>query len=302
MKLYIKLVIITFLIFIQTFQYTLATNNDILVDRSIVISVSKRIQVFIKDKDIDIHVFEKKIYKLLEKKQVSQRVIEIFHLSFQEIKNSNEPKVYNFSENIFLYPYYRDVYLKKLDTNLISRNIFRLETDEKKIYLTFDDGPHKKSTLNYFKNNSISASFFLICNRINSFNIKEYDSLLFSIWAHTFSHGNYDKMSSKELSQDIEKCKNIFKKNNISFDKFRPAFWIINSKELDILEKYNLKNYIWSMDSLDWDNGFTHKRAELMSEKAQWWDIILFHENVDLNDLDYFIKLLEKGWFSFWKL
>ncbi len=258
------------------------------------------------EKNISIKRLEDIILDYIKRKNISSKIRSLVTNGFQEArilkKQKEKVKIHQKIKNYLLYPYYKDVYLSAKSEELLKKNIFTINTWEKKVYLTFDDGPHKKATLDYFKKNNIAASFFLICNKINSQNIQAYKDVLFTIWAHTFSHKNYDTFTRDELSIDINKCKSIFEQNNIKLDTFRPAFGVINPNELDILEENNITNYLWNIDSLDWYNGFTKEYAHKMAEKTQSWDIILFHENVDLNRLDYYIKLLEKRGFSFWAL
>lgn len=305
MKNIIKIVIISILISINIWNIYAQSNTWNLTQKIEIIG--EKLIVIAEKKHLSLEQLEEIINLYVIKQSVSQKIKNTIKKAFIYAYNLQKKKIISIGihqkiKNFLLYPYYQNTYLPSKTSQLLNRNIFRMQWQGKKVFLTFDDGPYKITTLDYFKKNNIPATFFLICNRITSTNIELYNNKLFSVWAHTLSHQDYGKMSKEELLQDIVQCKKIFKQNNLKLDKFRPAFWVISEDELDILENNNIKNYLWSIDSLDWDRWFTKEYAKKMADKTLWWDIILFHENVDINILDYYIKMLEKKGFSFWKL
>lgn len=286
-KIWILIIFILFNIYnYSTFAISTKNLNTNYINTK-VNDIWNKIFLLSKKRNISVQNIEVIINRRLAEKEfsiwVKTLIKEIFiyakKLELDESIKENEPQI-NKINDYLLYPYYKNTYLAWKSNELLQRNIFKIDTEEKTVYLTFDDWPSNKPILNVLKDNEVNATFFLICKNITQNNIFDYKNELFSIWAHTFSHSNYDNLTYSELSNDIEKCKNIFTKNNLKLDKFRPAFWIINENELDILEENNIKNYLWNIDSLDWDSWFSMERVELIIENINWWDIILFHENV----------------------
>ena len=293
--------------FFYFFWFLFANNEDQKIytltekDKNISKIIAKKILDFSQKKNIPVEKIHKKLLFLLDKKKSSAHILAIVEESFKNISLQKQESN-DFYKDYLLFPYYKDIYLSQKENNLIKRNIFRVNTEEKKVYLSFDDGPVTKKTLDYFKKNNIAASFFLICNRITKVNIWRYKNKLFSIWWHTLVHQIYDNMDYFSIKEDITKCREIFKENWLDFRLFRTAYGVVNISAVNILDDYWIKNYLWTIDSLDWNWWFTEEYAQKMAQKTQWGDVVLFHERVDLNVLDYYIKLLEKRGFSFWWL
>jgi len=100
---------------------------------------------------------------------------------------------------------------------------------EKKIALTFDDGPSKETIkiLDILKNCDSKATFFLIGKRIKGREkiIKKIISEKHEIGNHTYSHKWLIFKSIKFIKEDIKKCDREFRKFGIKTNLFRfPAF------------------------------------------------------------------------------
>lgn len=110
---------------------------------------------------------------------------------------------------LFLLVQFCGAYFIGLNFHLTSIN--SLETNEKKVLLTFDDGPHANTikVLEVLKKYNVKAMFFVIGK-----NIQSNESVLKQIVAdghhlgnHSFSHHNWiDVWSTKKVTQDFETC------------------------------------------------------------------------------------------------
>lgn len=290
-----------FLLFFYLLHTSFWYNCETSPNKESIKIVSDKILVLSQKYNISVSNISNKILKVLEKINISEKQKCIIYKSIEELTQNQKTK----KEKILsynMYNSYKNTYLQKIDEKVLDFFIFEKQNSENRVYLTFDDGPNGKKLTDFLEKNNIAATFFFVCNKMNSKNIKHYQKNIFSIWAHTYSHKNYDNLSFGELEKDVEKCKNVFQKLDLKFDIFRPAYWIINENEMKVAQKNNLKVYIWNIDSLDWNNGFNQKRIENITKNIKSWDIILFHENVNIDNLSSLIKAIQKRWFSFGKL
>ncbi|WP_297454097.1 polysaccharide deacetylase family protein [Persephonella sp.] len=160
-----------------------------------------------------------------------------------------------YAEDFFLYSKYIP-YLSKKDPQIVKSFYFKANTNTNKkiIALTFDDGPSENgyTLVPVLKKYKVPATFFWIANRIPKYEINRYNSELFIIGVHTYSHLNYDKLTEKEILNDVEKALDIFHENNLNPKYFRPAYGIVNQGIVKALRKNHLKGILWSIDSMDW--------------------------------------------------
>lgn len=316
MKIIIKsllLVCITIYIsffWLNTFSYEISSEEKTKIE-----NITKNIQQKLIKKGIFKDFLIKKINLYISKNKLNDKKKTFLLYIVKNLENSknqdnskkNDVNVLRFSTykaiwKYDLYPYYKNKYLPKIKENILQNYIFKKDIWEKKVFLTFDDGPNNGKLISYLKSEKIPATFFMICGKMKWKNIDAYKNNLFSIWWHTLHHKNYDKISKEEMRSDFQQCDKIFKNHNLKYSIFRPAFGVINKYEAGIVKEFWVTPYIWSIDSLDWNRGFNYNRINQIEKEISWWDIILFHENVDLKYLNRLIKDLKKMGYSFWKL
>ena len=96
-----------------------------------------------------------------------------------------------------------------------SSNVYRCAmTKEKKIALTFDDGPHYKYTdkiLDILEKYGVKATFFVIGENAERHpeKVKRIASLGHEIGNHTYSHPHLKKVSGTELGEEIQKASDV---------------------------------------------------------------------------------------------
>ena len=107
--------------------------------------------------------------------------------------------------------------------------IWNFSRDEKKIYLSFDDGPHAMATpfvLDQLKLYQARASFFCIGKNVIA-EADIYKRILnegHRVGNHTFNHLNGWKTDNKEYFSDIENTR-----QQVDSDLFRPPYGRINA-------------------------------------------------------------------------
>ena len=177
--------------------------------------------------------------------------------------------------------------------------MYKIKTKEKKVVLTFDDGPNKntKQIIDYLVENNIPSTFFLISNQINEKNKNLYDNKLIDVGIHSFNHKNFDMLSKEEIESDFKKSINIFKKYKLNYKYFRPPYGIINQDMMSIIENFNLKGILWSIDSEDWNLNNMNEIILKSTKNIGPGSIILFHDYINLNTLKKIVsKILDNGY------
>ena len=122
---------------------------------------------------------------------------------------------------------------------LYQRNeIWNIDTREKDIYLTFDDGPVEETTpwiLNVLEKYKAQATFFCVGENVVR-NPDLFDSILsrgHSVGNHTFNHMNGWKSSVKDYVDNVMKCNEI-----IPTTLFRAPYGRIKRAQINELRPY----------------------------------------------------------------
>ena len=125
--------------------------------------------------------------------------------------------------------------------------IWRKETNNKEIWLTFDDGPDPEVTpwiLSTLAEEKIMATFFLVGQQIIQFPeiVTEIEKNGHVIGNHSFSHLNGWKSSNKIFFKDVEKCQELIPQNNL----FRPPYGKLRFSQIQKLKHKSHKSLIFS--------------------------------------------------------
>jgi|TARA_B110000263_G_scaffold111566_1_gene97523 peptidoglycan/xylan/chitin deacetylase (PgdA/CDA1 family) len=180
--------------------------------------------------------------------------------------------------------------------------IWKKKTTNKKIWLTFDDGPDKEITvflLNLLKKLKIHATFFLIGEQIVKY--PELTKKIIEdghvIGNHSYSHLNGLLTSNKTYYNDIDRAQKIVNSNI-----FRPPYGKISPIQLRTLKK-KFKIIMW--DVLSWDfkkNISSEKIYNNVINNTKKGSIIVFHNNIKSyqtikrNLEKILVKLKEEGY------
>jgi len=163
--------------------------------------------------------------------------------------------------------------------------IFRVKTQEKKVVLTFDDGPSPVWTpriLDALKKAEIQAMFFMIGHHV-----KKYPEVAqrvaqegHVIGNHGYAHSVLLYYTPAEIEEEIKYTEHVIKEVTGQTTKhFRPPkAWL----RKPIKEKIKSMGYhiiLWSLNSKDWVS-FNHKNmVSYISRNIQNGDILLFHDS-----------------------
>lgn len=156
--------------------------------------------------------------------------------------------------------------------------IFRIETSEKKLFLTFDDGPDPESTpmlLGLLKANNVKALFFLngkaaennpgLVNQI----IREGHM----VGNHGYSHLNGWRTDLTTYLNDVSRAAEIIPGN-----LFRPPFGRMSLRQYSTLKK-TYKIVFWDIMCYDFDRSFSQANSfEILKNRIRPGSIIVLHD------------------------
>ena len=157
---------------------------------------------------------------------------------------------------------------------------FKINTKDKDLYLTFDDGPSEKFTywiLNLLEELSIKATFF--CTGLNAKKhplvIKEIIEKGHQIGSHGYTHKNIFFIGKKDLIKDIERSEEYLPKTGL----YRPPYGKIAPWQIKwIKDKYNI--ILWDVLSYDFSKKISDQGLyRNVIGNVENGSIIVFHDN-----------------------
>jgi peptidoglycan-N-acetylglucosamine deacetylase len=158
-------------------------------------------------------------------------------------------------------------------------------TNEKKIAISFDDGPHAvftESVLTMLAAHQAVATFFVIGKNIdgNEHIIKKIDAAGHTIGNHTFSHSFFIDFKSKkgflqELNETSDRVYRIIKKRMLFF---RPPYGVTTPHLANAARALNYDIIGWNIRSLDTTNDSQEIIANRVISQIKPGAILLFHD------------------------
>ena len=193
--------------------------------------------------------------------------------------------------------------LTPIKTPLVAKKMFPnyvwdIPTDDKIIYLTFDDGPTPEITnwvLSTLKTFNAKATFFCIGKNIETHPDIFQDILKdgHAVGNHTYNHIKGWKTSTEDYVANVLKAEQVMtsefrvqssKINNQQStitNLFRPPYGQIMPKQGKELMKLGYKIIMWDIISFDWDKTVSKETClKNVITKSTNGSIIVFHDSV----------------------
>ncbi|WP_239616159.1 polysaccharide deacetylase family protein [Cohnella mopanensis] len=167
--------------------------------------------------------------------------------------------------------------------------IWEVQTDQKMIALTFDDGPDKVQTnqiLDLLDKYEAKATFFVIGNRVMKYPeiAKRIVQEGHEVANHTYNHVYFKRPSSAGLvQQEIERTERvIFQATGKKSSLFRPPGGLYDDTIVQVSNRMGLVPVMWSwhQDTRDWSKPGARKIGDKVIRNARNGDIVLFHDHV----------------------
>ncbi len=192
-----------------------------------------------------------------------------------EYKNALPERIFTVNKILNMYQVRPPYLLKKL----YSSGVWRKDKKEKKIYLTFDDGPIPEVTpwvLDVLKENIIEATFFCVGENVVK-HPEIYQRIIqekHAIGNHTYHHVNGWKTPLPEYLKDVEQCAACVDSN-----LFRPPYGRIRKKQQKELEQH-YSIILWDVLSGDYDQKTSPQQClENVITHYRNGSIIVFHDS-----------------------
>ena len=171
--------------------------------------------------------------------------------------------------------------------------LWEMPKGEKKLYITFDDGPHPAITpqvLEILKKFNAKATFFCVGSNVKKY--KETFELIkkegHSVGSHTFNHERGWKTKTKDYVNSVKEACDL-----IQSPLFRPPHGRIKFSQIRELKKdfrnsgvndnskiLNLRIVAWTVISYDWDKSLTPDDCfNNVIKNADDGSIIVFHDS-----------------------
>ena len=163
--------------------------------------------------------------------------------------------------------------------------IYRVRTDEKRIALTFDDGPSPQWTpriLDALKEAGVKATFFMVGHHV-----REYPQIArrvveegHTIGNHGYAHSVMFYYTPAEIEEEIKYTEMVIKEaTGVTTKYFRPPKAWLRKSIKNKVEDMGYKTVLWSLNSKDWVQ-FDHRLiVKILKRMVKSGDILLFHDS-----------------------
>ena len=172
------------------------------------------------------------------------------------------------------------------DSKRSSGPYFHVNTEEKVIALTFDDGPHPRYTdkiLDLLEKYQAKATFFVIGKNLELYSsvTKRVFEAGHEIGNHTYDHPTLSCIGPSELSGQIEKNEKLIE--SITGKKsrcFRPPEGFCGRYVREVINKKGYQAILWDVDTRDWAGTPSKTIVKNVMKSVHPGAIILFHDYV----------------------
>jgi peptidoglycan-N-acetylglucosamine deacetylase len=152
------------------------------------------------------------------------------------------------------------------------------------IYLTFDDGPHPTWTpqiLDTLAAWGASATFFVIGSSADAYSgiVSRTHNDGHALGNHSYYHMDLTTLPADVVSQRLQwTTASIWRPTGSVSRCFRPPFGAVNATVDQVLAQQGLANYLWDVDTRDWQGPGTSVIVQRVVNNAAPGAIVLLHD------------------------
>ena len=185
--------------------------------------------------------------------------------------------------------------------------IYSLETNEKKIAITFDAAWSADDTdelIAILKKHKVKTTIFAVGDWIdkNPDAVKKFHKNGHEMANHSDTHASFSKITREEIKNEILNCNKKLKAlTGVSPKLIRAPSGDYDNKSIEVTESLGMKMIQWDCDSLDWKLLSVNEMYNRVVNKVQNGSIVLFHNGVENTPeaLDKILTKLEKDGYEF---
>lgn len=185
--------------------------------------------------------------------------------------------------------------------------VYKVQTDEKVIALTFDAawGADKtKGILDHLAQYDARATFFLVGFWIDKYEdeVRLIDQRGMLIGNHSNNHLKMSVLKEDNIIKELEYVNRRLKEiTGKEVGYFRAPFGDYNNLLIDTVAAQGMMTIQWDVDSLDWKNLTAREIGDRVIKRATNGSIVLFHNNSDhiLEALPMILSALSEQGYKF---
>lgn len=173
---------------------------------------------------------------------------------------------------------------KEKETVLKSKYV-SINTTEKVIALTFDDGPLQATTprlLDILKKNDAKATFFVVGNMVkwHKDTLKRITNEGHEIANHTTDHPDISTLGNEALIANLKQLNKVIEaETGVTPKFFRPPFGTFKEHQIDLMYKnLGLSTAMWDLDPQDWKSPGASVVASRVVNGAKPGSIVVMHD------------------------
>lgn len=165
--------------------------------------------------------------------------------------------------------------------------IYSVQTDEKKIAITFDAAWTNQDTdqlIQILKKHNAVATFFIVGDWAEKFpeSVKAFHNAGHTIANHSDTHKAFSKCSREEIHEEIVNCNK--KLEAITGDKvtlLRAPSGDYTDQSLEVAKELGMYTIQWNVDSLDYTGLSVDEISQRILSRTENGSIVLFHNGVE---------------------
>jgi peptidoglycan/xylan/chitin deacetylase (PgdA/CDA1 family) len=178
-------------------------------------------------------------------------------------------------------------------SQLYGATICRSRSGERKIALTYDDGPNPEQTPHLMKvleRHDAKATFFLIgkwAEREPEL-IRELHAAGHAIGNHTYTHPRMPLISTAAVTDELARCRAAVEASGVEFTQvdgealMRPPYGNRRPGTLRAIRTAGYVPVTWSVTCYDWRKTATERKIARRAKRAIEGDVILLHDGSHL--------------------
>lgn len=197
------------------------------------------------------------------------------------------------------------------NSNLEKKPIFRVDTEEKQIAITFDINWAEKEylyeILDVLNKYDVKATFFIMGKWVNyteenKEKLLKINGLGHEIGNHSYVHPSFTKIDESRMLDELKKTDEIiYEAIGVKPVLFRFPSGDYNEKALQFITDNGYKCIQWDCDSVDWKQSGSDVEYDRVMKKVKSGSIMLFHNNAKYTpgNLEKLIPKLKEDGYEF---